>query len=108
MSELKYYVRHQQNYLRDKLLLICKDEATKDFFQRQIPGSRFERLTRDQAEHVSRIGMHGKIVTFGYTYKLTEEEMNQISTLDFDRTAAIIAEGNARLYKEAIEKGLER
>src|SRR5690625_662427 len=104
MSELQFFIRHQTNYLQDKFILVFKSNEARDYFQQAIPGCRFEKVTSDIAQHVARIGINGKVIPYGYTLKLTDEEMNELSTMNWERTAELLAEGNERLYKEAKEK----
>jgi len=102
-SELKFYIRHHSKFLQDKLILVFKSEEAKEFFQKRLTDSHFEEVTSEEAEEAARIGIHGKVISYGYTYKLTDEEMNQLSTADWEKTAALLAEGNERLYKIAKE-----
>lgn len=104
MSELQFFIRHQTNFLQDKFILVFKSEEAKDFFQQALKGSHFEKVTSEVAEHAARIGINGNIIPYGYTKKLTEEEMNQLSTANWETTASLLAEGNERLFQEAIEK----
>lgn len=104
MSALQYYIRHHQNFLRDKFILVFKSDEARDYFQKTLKGSRFEEVTSSVAEHAARIGIHGKIVPYGYTLRLTKEEMNQLSTANWEKTAQLLAEGNERLYREAIDQ----
>lgn len=105
MSQLKFYIRHQNNFLREKFILVFKSEAAKNFFENAIDGCYFEELTKQQAQHAARIGINGKVIPYGYTYRLTKEEMEGLSTHNWDETAELLAEGNERLYKELKEKG---
>jgi len=107
MSTLKFYIRHQNNFLRDKFILVFKSEEAKSFFEQSIEGSYFEELTKEQAQHAARIGINGKVIPYGYTYRLTDEEMTRLSSHNWDETAELLAEGNERLYKELKEKGKE-
>lgn len=106
LSELQFFIRHQENFLQNKFILVFKSDQARDFFQKTIPGSHFEQVTSDVAEHVARMGVDGKTVPYGYTLKLTEDEMNQLSTapVDWVKTAELLAEGNERLYQEAKTK----
>lgn len=104
MPTLQFFIRHNSNYLRDKFILIFKSNEARDYFKEALKGSYFEPVTRDEAQHAARIGINGKIVSYGYTTRLTEEEVSQLSTMNWDETAALLAEGNERLYKEAMEK----
>lgn len=106
MSQLKFYIRHQTNFLQDKFILVFKSDEARDYFQNAIKGSHFEEVTSEEAENAARIGIYGKTLPYGYTLKLTKEEMNELSTANWDRTAELLAEGNERLYKEAKEKEL--
>lgn len=104
MPTLQYYIRHHNHYLRDKFILVFKSDEARDFFQKQLTGSRFEEITSESAEHAVRIGIQGKTIPYGYTTRLTKEEMNELSTANWARTAILLAEGNERLYKEALAK----
>ena|SRR5690625_5943111 len=106
MSQLKFYIRHQTNFLQDKFILVFKSDEARDYFQNAIKGSHFEEVTSEEAENAARIGIHGKTLPYGYTLKLTKEEMSELSTANWDRTAELLAEGNERLYKEAKDKEL--
>jgi|SRR5690625_557917 len=104
MSTLKFYIRHQTKFLQDKFILVFKSDEARDYFQEVLQGSRFEEITSQEAENAARIGIHGNTIPYGYTYKLTKEEMNQLSTADWETTAKLLAEGNERLYLEAKNK----
>lgn len=104
MSTLQFYIRHNANFLRDKFILVFKSNEARDFFEQALEGSHFEEVSSSQAEHAARIGIHGKVISYGYTTKLTENEMKQLSTMDWEKTAALLAEGNERLYQEAVTK----
>lgn len=103
-TPLQFFIRHQPNYLRDKFILVFKSNKTKEYFQQSLKGSYFEPVSSHEAEHAARIGINGKIISYGYTTLLTDEEMKQLSTMDWDATAALLAEGNERLYKKAIKQ----
>lgn len=103
MSELQFYIRHQANFLQDKFILVFKSDEARDFFQNAIKGSRFEKVTSEFAENAARIGIQGKTIPYGYTLKLTDEEINELSTAKWETTAQLLAEGNERLYQEARE-----
>ncbi|MEI3607679.1 hypothetical protein SPD48_18505 [Pseudogracilibacillus sp. SE30717A] len=105
MAELKFYIRHQTNFLQDKFILVFKSDEAREYFQNALKGSRFEKVTSEFAENAARIGIHGKIVPYGYTLKLTKEEMSKLSTANWQETAELLAEGNERLYLEANNKG---
>lgn len=104
MAQLQFFIRHNQNYLREKFILVFKSDEARDYFKTKLMGSTFEEVTSDMAQHAARIGINGKIVPFGYTVRLTEQEMDQLSTLNWEATAKLLAEGNERLYKEAVQK----
>lgn len=104
METLRYYIRHQAKFLRDKFILVFKNEETKDFFEQAIEGCHFEELTSKEAENAARIGIHGKVISYGYTMKLTDDEMDELSVENWERTAQLLAEGNERLYKDLKEK----
>lgn len=100
MTMLRFYIRHQEKFLQEKFLLIFKSDQARDFFQNALKGSRFEELTSEAARNAVLIGINGKTIPYGYTWKLTDEEMNQLSGLNWDETANLLAEGNERIYKE--------
>lgn len=104
MSNLQFFIRHNDKFLRDKFILVFKSDEARHFFQTQLEGSVFEEVTSDMAQHAARIGINGKIVPYGYTTKLTAEERKRLSTANWDETAQLLAEGNERLYKEAIKR----
>lgn len=104
MGTLQFYIRHHDTFLRDKFILVFKSDEARHYFQHQLKGSHFEEITSESAEHAARIGIHGKVVPYGYTLRLTKEEMHELSTANWERTAQLLAEGNERLYKEAIGK----
>ena len=106
MADLQFFIRHQTNFLQDKFILVFKSDEARDYMKQAIPGSRFEEVTSEIAENAARIGIAGKVIPYGYTMKLTKEEMNELSTMNWDRTAELLAEGNERLYQEAKEKKL--
>lgn len=108
MSKLKFYIRHQTNFLQDKFILVFKSNEARDYFKNALKGSRFEEVTSEVAENAARIGIHGNTIPYGYTLKLTKEEMNELSTANWKRTAELLAEGNERLYQEAKERSTER
>ncbi len=104
MSKLQFYIRHQDHFLQDKFILVFRSEAARDLIQRAIPGSRFEKVTSQVAQHAARIGINGKTVPYGYTIKLTEAEMDRLGTVNWDETAELLAEGNERLYQAIKER----
>src|SRR5690625_5043180 len=79
MSTLRFYIRHQKNFLQDKMILVFKSDEAKQYFQHALKGSTFEQVTSEEAENAARIGIHGNTIPYGYTIKLTKEEMNQRS-----------------------------
>lgn len=101
MSDLQFFIRHQPKFLQDKFILVFKSNEAKEYFENAITGSRFEEVSSDVAEQAARIGIHGKTIPYGYTLKLTDEEMDRLSTADWNVTANLLAEGNERLYKQA-------
>lgn len=103
-NDLLFYIRHNDQFLQDKFILVFKKEDTKEFFERRLQGSTFEKVTSDMAQHAARIGIGGKVVPYGYTTKLTEEEKKRLSTANWEETARLLAEGNERLYQAAKEK----
>lgn len=100
MTQLQFYIRHQTDFLQDKMILVFKSNEARDFFQTALKGSYFEDVTSESAEHAARIGIKGKVIPYGYTIKLTKEEKNRLSTANWEETAQLLAEGNERLYKE--------
>jgi|SRR5690625_4076751 len=104
MTNLQFYIRHQTKFLQDKMILVFKSNEAREYFQQALKGSTFEKISSKEAENAARIGIHGKTIPYGYTVKLTKEEMNQLSTSDWDRTAELLAEGNERFYLDAIGK----
>jgi len=107
MSKLRFYIRHQTNFLQDKFILVFKSDEARDFFKKTLKGSHFEEVTSEEAENAARIGIHGKMIPYGYTLKLTKEEMNELSATNWEKTAQLLAEGNERLYREAKDKDTE-
>jgi|SRR5690625_862034 len=107
MTKLTFYIRHHTDFLQDKFILVFKSEEAREYFQKALRGSHFEEVTSEEAENAARIGIHGKTIPYGYTLKLTEEEMNELSTANWEKTAQLLAEGNERLYREAKAKGSE-
>jgi len=105
MANLQFYIRHQTDFLQDKMILVFKSNQARDFFKKALKGSTFEEITSDEAENAARIGIHGRTIPYGYTVKLTDEEINQLSTADWDKTAEILAEGNERFYLELLKAG---
>src|SRR5690625_1388288 len=99
MTHLQFYIRHNTDFLQDKFLLVFKSDEARDYFQTVLKGSHFEKVTSESAEHVARIGVNGKTVPYGYTLRLTKEEMNKLSTANWEETAQLLAEGNERLYR---------
>jgi hypothetical protein len=104
MSKLQFFIRHQPNFLQDKFILVFKSDEARDFFKNAIKGSYFEEVTSESAKHTARIGINGKTIPYGYTLKLTKEEMTRLSTANWEETAQLLAEGNDRLYKERAVK----
>jgi len=103
-TPLQFFIRHHPNFLRDKFILVFKSNEARDYFERALKGSHFEPVSSEVAEHAARIGINGKIISYGYTTLLTDEEMKQLSTMDWNSTAALLAEGNERLYEKAINE----
>ncbi len=103
MSGLQFFIRHHASFLQEKFILVFKSDEARDYFKNKIKGSHFEAITSEEAEHAVRIGINGKTVPYGYTVKLTKEEMSQLSTANWKTTATLLAEGNERLYMEAKE-----
>lgn len=104
MSQLQFFIRHQNSFLQDKMLLVFKSKEARDYFKDALNGSYFEEVSSESAHHAIRIGIKGQIIPYGYTLKLTKDEMNQLSTTNWDKTAELLAEGNERLYEELLEK----
>lgn len=103
-EELKFYIRHHNDFLQDKMVLVFKSDAAKEYFESRLEGVTFEEVTSEMAHHAVRVGIAGKTLPFGYTYKLTKEEIQQLDTANWQRTAELLAEGNERLYLAAKEK----
>lgn len=104
MSKLRFFIRHNDQFIQDKFILVFKSDEAKQYFESKLQGSYFEEVSSESALHAARIGINGKIVPYGYTTLLTEEERRKLSTTNWDETAELLAEGNERLYKKAIEK----
>lgn len=104
MEELQYYIRHSDSFLQDKMLLVFKSDVARDYFQQTLKNCSFEKITAEMAQHIVRIGIGGKLVPYGYTYELTEEEMKQLDPSNWEKTAKLLAEGNERLYKKMFQK----
>lgn len=100
MTDLQFVIRHQANFLQDKMILVFKSDAAKEYFRQAIPGVHFEDVSFDEAEHAARTGVKGEVLSYGYTMKLSTSEMNELSTMNWHRTAELLAEGNERLYEE--------
>lgn len=100
-NELQFFIRHNDQFLQDKFILVFKSDEAREFFEAKLVGSRFEQVTSDMAQHAARIGINGKIVPYGYTTKLSSAEREKLSTANWDETARLLAEGNERLYKAA-------
>jgi|SRR5690625_3107261 len=107
MSDLQFYIRHHANFLQDKFILVFKSDEARKFFQKTLKGSQFEKITSEMAEHAIRIGINGKTVPYGYTYRITKEEMNKLSTANWEETAQLLAEGNERLFREAMARDMK-
>lgn len=104
MEGLRFYIRHHPDFLHKKMVLVFKNDTTKNFFEQKLPGATFEEITAEQAENAVRIGIAGKVLPYAYTNKLTDEEKNELSTANWATTAALLAEGNERLYEAAKNK----
>lgn len=100
MTDLQFVIRHQANFLQDKMVLVFKSDAAKEYFRKAIPGVHFEDVSFDEAEYVVRAGVNGQVLSYGYTMKLSKAEMNELSTMNWSRTAELLAESNERLYEE--------
>ncbi|HLR54828.1 MAG TPA: hypothetical protein VK078_08900 [Pseudogracilibacillus sp.] len=104
-DHLQFFIRHQQQFLQDKLVLVFKSDAARDYIKNALPNCVFEELTKEQAQHAVRIGIKGQVIPYGYTMKLTTSEMKQLDVADWDKTAQLLAENNERMYLAAKEKG---
>lgn len=104
MSELQFYIRHHANFLQSKFILVFNSDQVCDYFKSALPDSRFEKVSSEVAENAAKIGIMGKTVPYGYTLKLNDDEMNKLSTANWETTAQLLAEGNERLYEEAMKK----
>lgn len=103
-SELQFVIRHNDQFLQDKFILVFKSDQARQYFEQKLVGSYFEEVTSEMAQHAARIGINGKIVPFGYTLKLTKAEKEKLSTANWEETAQLLAEGNERLYRAAIKR----
>src|SRR5699024_5270420 len=74
----QFFIRHQQQILQDKLVLVFKSDAARDYIENALPNCVFENLTKEQAQHAVRIGIKGQVIPYGYTMKLTTSEMKQL------------------------------
>lgn len=104
MDNLQFFIRHNSDFIRDKFILVFKSDEARDYFKSVLKNSVFEEVTSEMAYHAARIGINGKTVPYGYTARLTNEEMDKLSTLNWEETARLLAEGNERLYQEAVRK----
>lgn len=104
-KDLQFYIRHNDQFLQEKFILVFKRDEVREFFESKLAGSKFEKVTSDMAQHAARIGIKGKVVPYGYTTKLTADERKKLSTANWDETARLLAEGNERLYEAAQEAG---
>src|SRR5699024_11234236 len=95
-----FYIRHQKHFLQEKFILVFKSDQARDYFQNALPGSHFEKVSSEVAENAARMGIKGKTIPYGYTFKLTKEEMNQLSTENWEWTLQLLAEGNERFYQD--------
>ena len=105
MEQLQFFIRHNTRFLHDKFILVFKSNEARDYFKQALKDCRFEEVTSMQAQHAARIGIQGKVVPYGYTYKLTDYEMKQLDVAHWDRTASLLAEGNERMYEAAMKRG---
>src|SRR5699024_12216604 len=103
MSELQFFIRHQPDYIQEKFILVFKSNEARDYFKQAIKGSWFEEISSETAEQAVRIGIQGKTIPYGDTLKLTDEEMNQLSTANWETTAHLLAEGNERSEEHTSE-----
>src|SRR5699024_7720659 len=103
MSQLQFFIRHQSDFLQDKMILVFKSDEARQYFQHAIKGSKFEERSSESAEHAAAIDIKGKIIPYGYTVRLRKEERTELSTANWEETGRILAEGNERLYKERAE-----
>lgn len=108
MEKLQFYIRHHDRFLQEKLLLVFKSDEARDHIRSLLKGSRFEKISRESAEHAVRIGMKGKTIPYGYTHFLTDSEMDQLDPANWDKTVSLIAEGNERLYEKTLKKEEKR
>lgn len=104
MGKLRFFIRHNDQMLQEKFILVFKSEEALAFFKEKLKGSRFEEVSSESALHAARLGINGKTVPFGYTTMLTPEEKSKLSLANWDETAELLAEGNERLYRKAMEK----
>src|SRR5699024_3904753 len=104
-DHIHFFIRDQQQFLQDKLVLVFNSDADRDYIKNALPNCVFEELTKEQAQHAVRIGIKGQVIPYGYTTKLTTSEMKQLDVAEWDKTAQLLAENNERMYLAAKEKG---
>lgn len=104
LKQLQFFVRHHQSFLQKRFLLVFKSDAARDFFMEKLPQAHFQEVSSEQAAYIARFGMQDETVPFGYTMKLTKKEQSELNVLNWEHTAALIAEGNERLYQAAKEQ----
>src|SRR5699024_5500661 len=100
MSELQFFIRHQPDYIQEKFILVFKSNEARDYFKQAIKGSWFEEISSETAEQAVRIGIKGKTIPYGYTLKLTDEEMNKLRTASCETTEHLLTDANDRVYRE--------
>src|SRR5699024_4318916 len=100
MSELQFFIRHQPDYIQEKFIFVFKSNEARVYFKQAIKVSWFEEISSETAEQTVRIGIQGKTIPYGCTLILTNEEMNQLKTANWETTAHLLVEGNDRLFRE--------
>src|SRR5699024_12645022 len=86
-DHLQFFIRHQQQFLQDKLVLVFKSDAARDYIKNALHNCVFEELTKEQAQHAVRICIKGQVIPYRYTMKLTTSDMKQIAVEDWDKDA---------------------
>src|SRR5699024_6317402 len=102
-DHLQFFIRHQQQFLQDKLVLVFKSDAARDYIKNALPNCVFEELTKEQAQHAVRIGIKGQVIPYGYTMKLTTSEMTTINIEGFE----LNQKQKKLLLKELKEEGIQ-
>src|SRR5699024_7830440 len=104
-DHLQFFIRHQQQFLQDKLVLVFNSDAARDYIKYALPQCMFDEQKKEYAQHAVRIGIKGQVIPYSYTMKLTTSEMKQLDVADWDKTAQLLAVYNERMYLAAKAKG---